>query len=143
MVLVAIYFVTGADSASLVLGSLSSRGSLAPKKPLVVFWGVTIGGVAAVLLLSGGLEGLKNATIIVALPFVIVMLALCVALMKELMTDPAANVLRHHMRQKGFRDAIRRIVGEEVETRTAPKNPWVRGRMKFGVGGGRRTGTEE
>ncbi|MEU5870234.1 BCCT family transporter [Glycomyces sp. NPDC047369] len=142
MVLVAIYFVTGADSASLVLGSLSSRGSLAPKKPLVVFWGSTIGAVAAVLLLSGGLEGLKNATIIVALPFAIVMLALCVSLMKELTSDPAANVLRHHMRQKGFRDAIRRIVGEEVDTRTAAKNPWGRARMKYGVGG-RRTGTEE
>jgi 7-cyano-7-deazaguanine synthase len=35
---------------------LSSRGSLSPKKPLVVFWGATIGGVAAVLLLSGGLD---------------------------------------------------------------------------------------
>ncbi|THV28407.1 BCCT family transporter [Glycomyces paridis] len=143
MILVAIYFVTGADSASLVLGSLSSRGSLAPKKPLVVFWGVTIGAVAAVLLLSGGLEGLKNATIIVALPFVVVMLALCVALMKELTADPAANPLRHHMRQKGFREAIRKLVGEEFQTRGGPKNPWGRGRMRPGVGGGRRTGGEE
>ncbi|GAA2285473.1 BCCT family transporter [Glycomyces scopariae] len=142
MILVAIYFVTGADSASLVLGSLSSRGSLAPKKALVVFWGATIGAVAAVLLLSGGLEGLKNATIIVALPFVVVMLALCVALMRELTTDPAANVLRHHMRQRGFRDAIRRIVGEEFDTRTAAKNPWGRARMRF-PSGGRRTGTDE
>jgi choline/carnitine/betaine transport len=142
MVLVAIYFVTGADSASLVLGSLSSRGSLAPKKPLVVFWGATIGAVAAVLLLSGGLEGLKNATIVVALPFVVVMLLLCVALMKELMSDPAANPLRHQMRHKGFRDAIRKLVGEEVDNRTADPNRWGRGRLRFGVGGGRRNGTE-
>ena len=78
-----------------------------------------------------------------ALPFVIVMLAVCVALMKELMTDPAANPLRHHMRHKGLRDAIRRIVGEEVDTRTGQRNPWGRGRIRFGAGAGRRTGTEE
>ncbi|SDD17396.1 BCCT family transporter [Glycomyces harbinensis] len=143
MILVAIYFVTGADSASLVLGSLSSHGSLAPKKPLVVFWGATIGAVAAVLLLSGGLEGLKNATIIVALPFVVVMLALCVALMKELTVDPAANPLRHHMRQKGFRDAIRKLVGDEFDSRSTPSNPWGRGRLRFGVKKGSRTGTDE
>jgi choline/carnitine/betaine transport len=139
MVLVAIYFVTGADSASLVLGSLSSHGSLHPKKPLVVFWGATIGAVAAVLLLSGGLQGLKNATIIVALPFVIVMLLLCVSLMKELTQDPAAHPLRHQLRSKGFRDAIRKLVGEEVSRR----DKWGRGRMRFGVGNNKRSGTEE
>ena len=143
MLLVAIYFVTGADSASLVLGSLTSHGSLHPKKPLVVFWGATIGAVAAVLLLSGGLQGLKNATIIVALPFVIVMLALCVALMKELMQDPASHPLRHQLRHKGFREAIRKLVGEEVDSRTADRNKWGRGRVRFGVGGGRRSSTEE
>jgi choline/carnitine/betaine transport len=142
MVLVAIYFVTGADSASLVLGSLSSHGSLAPKKPLVVFWGTTIGAVAAVLLLSGGLQGLKNATIIVALPFVIVMLLLCVALMKELVQDPASHPLRHQLRHKGFRDAIRKLVGEEVDSRTADPNRWGRSRLRFGAGS-KRSSTEE
>jgi choline/carnitine/betaine transport len=142
MVLVAIYFVTGADSASLVLGSLSSHGSLAPKKPLVVFWGATIGAVAAVLLLTGGLQGLKNATIIVALPFVVVMLLLCVSLMKELTRDPAAHPLRYQLRHKGFRDAIRKLVGEEV-SRTAERNRWGRSRLRFGVGNGKRTSTDE
>ncbi|THV34633.1 BCCT family transporter [Glycomyces buryatensis] len=144
MLLVAIYFVTGADSASLVLGSLSSHGSLHPKKPLVVFWGMVIGAVAAVLLLSGGLQGLKNATIIVALPFVFVMLALCVALMKELVTDPGANPLRQQLRHKGFREAIRRLVGEEVSAHAENgNNRWYRGKRKFGMGSGRRSNHEE
>lgn len=39
MVLVAIYFVTGADSASIVLGTLSSRGAIRPRRRLVVTWG--------------------------------------------------------------------------------------------------------
>jgi choline/carnitine/betaine transport len=141
MLLVANYFVTSADSASLVLGSLSSSGSLTPKKPLVVFWGLTIGAVAAVLLLSGGLEGLKNATIIVALPFMFVMLLLCVSLMKELREDPAGSRLRHQLRHKGFREAIRKLVGEEVETRIADPNKWGRGRLRFGLR--KRTGTDE
>ena len=144
MLLVANYFVTSADSASLVLGSLSSRGSLSPKKPLVVFWGATIGGVAAVLLLSGGLEGLKNATIIVALPFVFVMLLLCVALMKELATDPGGNPMRQQLRHKGFRDAIRRLVGEEVRARSGEEGDrWGRGRLRFGLGPRRRPNQEE
>lgn len=143
MLLVANYFVTSADSASLVLGSLSSSGSLAPKKPLIVFWGATIGGVAAVLLLSGGLEGLKNATIIVALPFVFVMLLLCVSLMKELMADPGANPLRQHLRHKGFREAMRRMVGQEVEARSEHPNRWSQGRLRFGLGPKRRSNQDE
>ncbi|WP_026929621.1 BCCT family transporter [Glycomyces tenuis] len=144
MLLVANYFVTSADSASLVLGSLSSSGSLAPKKPLVVFWGATIGGVAAVLLLSGGLEGLKNATIIVALPFVFVMLLLCVSLMKELNEDPGASRLRQQLRHKGFREAIRKVVGEEVSAQSSESgNRWSRARLRFGPASRRRPNQEE
>ncbi len=143
MLLVANYFVTSADSASLVLGSLSSSGSLAPKKPLVVFWGATIGAVAAVLLLSGGLEGLKNATIIVALPFVFVMLLLCVSLLKELNDDPGAHTLRRQLRHKGFREAMRKFVGEEVEARSEHPNRWSQGRLRFGLGPKRRSNQDE
>ncbi|WP_084546757.1 BCCT family transporter [Glycomyces arizonensis] len=144
MLLVAIYFVTGADAASIVTASLSSRGSLAPKKRLVVFWGAVTGAVAAVLLLSGGLEGLKNATIIVGLPFVLVMLVLCVSLVKELYGDPSANPLRQHLRHKGFREAIQRMVGEEVSARSDETgNRWYRGRLRFGLGPKRRSNQEE
>ncbi|UYQ77892.1 BCCT family transporter [Glutamicibacter sp. JL.03c] len=94
VVLIAIFFVTGADSASIVMGALSERGAEEPTKKSVVFWGVATGAVAAVMLLAGGdhpaaaLNGLKNITIVSALPFVIVMLLLCVALWKDLSRDP-------------------------------------------------------
>jgi choline/carnitine/betaine transport len=144
MLLVAIYFVTGADSASLVLGSLSSRGSLSPKKPLVVFWGMSIGAVAAVLLLTGGLQSLRNATIIVALPFAVVMLLLCWALLRELRSDPGANPLRRHLRHKGFREAVRRLAGQELESlRDERTSRWSRGRYRLTPGVGRRTTEEE
>lgn len=57
-------------------GSLCSGGSLHPSRLLVTMWGVLVGAIALVLLLAGGLEGLQQATILVALPFVVVMLLL-------------------------------------------------------------------
>ncbi|MFG2913528.1 BCCT family transporter [Kitasatospora sp. NPDC048298] len=111
VLLVMTFFITSADSASLVLGSLSSRGSLHPRTWLVVVWGVLMGGVAAALLLAGGLTALQNATILVALPFVVVMLLLCVSLVKELREDPAAGPSRLHP-PHGLRDAVREVVGE-------------------------------
>jgi choline/carnitine/betaine transport len=91
MVLVAIFFVSGADAASIVMGTLSERGTLEPKKWTVVFWGAATGAVAAVMLLVGGdsaLTGLQNLTIVAALPFVLVMIGLAAALVKDLRADP-------------------------------------------------------
>jgi choline/carnitine/betaine transport len=91
MVLVAIFFVSGADAASIVMGSLSERGTLAPSRRTVVFWGVVMGAVAAIMLLVGGdeaLTGLQNLTIIAALPFALVMVGLAVSLAKDVRTDP-------------------------------------------------------
>ncbi|MGR0160770.1 BCCT family transporter [Paenarthrobacter nitroguajacolicus] len=94
MVLVAIFFVTGADAASIVMGSLSSNGAEHPRRGVVIFWGSLTGAVAAVMLLAGGdkpseaLSGLQRVTIVAALPFVIVMLLLCFALVKDLRRDP-------------------------------------------------------
>src|SRR3712207_678893 len=89
MVLVAIFFITGADSASIIMASLSSNGSSDPKRGLIIFWGLLTGAVAAVMMLAGGdepseaLSGLQRITIVAALPFVLVMLLLCFALVKD------------------------------------------------------------
>ena len=91
MVLVSIFFVSGADAASIVMGTLSHRGSLRPRRATVVMWGVTTGGVAAIMLLLGGedaLAGLQQITIIAALPFVVVMIGLAFALARDLSQDP-------------------------------------------------------
>ncbi|WP_024757602.1 BCCT family transporter [Streptomyces exfoliatus] len=113
MILVMTYFITSADSASLVMGSLTSRGSLNPPTWLVVMWGVLMAAVAAVLLVAGGLSSLQTATILVALPFVVVMLTLCFALLKELREDPGAGPARHHALH-GLGDAVRTLVGEAM-----------------------------
>ncbi|WP_405669086.1 BCCT family transporter [Streptomyces sp. NBC_01527] len=93
MILVGIFFVSGADAASIVMGTLSQKGILEPAKWVVVFWGVVTGAVAAIMLLIGhgsgdALAGLQNLTILVAAPFTFVMIGMCVALMRDLRQDP-------------------------------------------------------
>jgi choline/carnitine/betaine transport len=93
MILVGIFFVSGADAASIVMGTLSQKGTLEPSKSVVIIWGVLTGAVAAIMLLVGGggntaLEGLKQLTILVAVPFCVVMVGLCVALTRDLRRDP-------------------------------------------------------
>ncbi len=96
MVLIAIFFVSGADAASVVMGTLSQRGSIEPSRWVVVFWGVVMGAIAIVMLLVGGegdeagsaLTGIQNITIIMAAPFALVMVLLCVSLAKDLRHDP-------------------------------------------------------
>ncbi|WP_299534636.1 BCCT family transporter [uncultured Streptomyces sp.] len=93
MILVGIFFVSGADAASIVMGTLSQKGVLEPAKYVVVFWGVVTGAVAAVMLLIGNgkgdaLAGLQNLTILAAAPFVVVMVGMCVAMLRDLRADP-------------------------------------------------------
>jgi glycine betaine transporter len=87
IVLVALFFVSGADAASVVMGMLSSRGSLTPARPVIILWGVFTGAAAAVLLLAGGLQALQQAAIIAAAPFTLVMIGLCVSLFEALSVD--------------------------------------------------------
>ena len=54
MILVGIFFVSGADAASIVMGTLSQKGTLEPSRFVVIFWGVLTGAVAAIMLLVGG-----------------------------------------------------------------------------------------
>ncbi|WP_068257598.1 BCCT family transporter [Janibacter corallicola] len=91
MVLVAIFFVSGADAASIVMGSLSEHGTLEPNKVTVIFWGVATGAAAAVMLIIGGedaLAGLQQVVIIASLPFVVIMIGMAVSLVKDLQADP-------------------------------------------------------
>jgi choline-glycine betaine transporter len=108
IVLVSIFFVSGADAASIVMGTLSQGGSVHPKRSVVIFWGVLMGGVAVVMLLAGdgsetALTGLQNLTIIVAAPFAVVMIGLCVSLWRDLRTDPL--VLRENEMLRAMRES--------------------------------------
>ncbi|CAM5251810.1 MULTISPECIES: BCCT family transporter [Streptomyces] len=134
MVLVGIFFVSGADAASIVMGTLSQKGSLEPSRWAVVFWGVVTGAVAAIMLLVGSgqgdaLTGLQNLTILAAAPFVVVMIFMCVALMRDLRHDPL--VVRDKMGSEAVELAV--IEGHkkydgEFELRVGPgRGPDVEG----------------
>ncbi len=85
--LVATYFITSADSATLVLTTIMSHGAIHPARRHRVFWGGLQGVVAAVLLLVGGtasLATLQTAAIASALPFSFIMLLMCLSLTKAL-----------------------------------------------------------
>lgn len=77
VVLVATFFVTSADSGALVMDIISSNGD--PEPPLTgrIFWALSGGAIAAVLLLVGGLTALQTAAITTALPFSLIMVLMC------------------------------------------------------------------
>ena len=86
-VLVITFFVTSSDSGSLVIDIITSGGRTDPPVWQRIFWAVTEGIVAAVLLLTGGLGALQTASITAALPFTVVMVVVCWGLFKGLQRE--------------------------------------------------------
>jgi glycine betaine transporter len=84
---VAIYYITVADTATFVLGMLSEGGTLNPSNKIKMTWGIIQSALAAVLLLAGGLNVLQTASIAAALPFAIIMIVMCFSLLKGLKSE--------------------------------------------------------
>ncbi len=82
--LIITYFVTSSDSGTLVITTLLSDGDDDPPAAHRIIWGATEGGIAAILLLMGGLGALQTAAITAALPFAIVMIFMMIGLVKAL-----------------------------------------------------------
>ncbi len=88
VVLLMTYLVTSADSAVLIVNTINAAGDEGPKaRPHIIFWGVALGSVVAALLLVGGLKAIQTAMVIGALPFSLVMVLMCVALIKAIYND--------------------------------------------------------
>ena len=87
ILLIAGFFITSSDSGSLVIDSLTSGGKIDAPVGQRIFWAVTEGTVAAVLLIGGGLQALQTATIVTGLPFAIILLVMCYSLYKGLKED--------------------------------------------------------
>jgi choline/glycine/proline betaine transport protein len=82
VVLVTSFFVTSSDSGSLVVDSLTAGGKLDAPVPQRIFWALTEGAVAAVLLIGGGLGALQTAAISTGLPFAVLLIVLMWSLLK-------------------------------------------------------------
>lgn len=90
-----LFFVTSSDSASMVIDIIASGGNPDPPVGTRLFWAISEGLVAAALLIAGGLKALQAASIAAALPFVIILIAACIALVKALEADHQANASKH------------------------------------------------
>ena len=115
IILIAIFFITSADSGSLVMSMIATGGQIEPKGWIRVVFTCITSLLAIALLLSGGLEALKTAAIIIALPFSVIMLAICwatvVAFNREIRAYDKAQ-------SAAFVDRIGEYYGLEVEEPT-------------------------
>ena len=88
LVVISLFFITSADSGIYVLNNIASRDkSLVAPRWQAVMWGVLMSVVAIVLMRSGGLANLQAMTLLVALPFAMLMLLMCFSLWKGLNAD--------------------------------------------------------
>ena len=88
LVVISLFFITSADSGIYVLNNIASRDkSLAAPRWQAVMWGILMSVVAIVLMQSGGLANLQAMTLLVALPFAMLMLLMCFSLWKGLSAD--------------------------------------------------------
>ncbi|MDR6689876.1 choline/glycine/proline betaine transport protein [Microbacterium sp. 1154] len=112
LILIGIFFVTSADSGALVMGMIATGGEEEPKRWVRIFFTLATSLIAFALLLAGGLQALQTAAISIALPFSLVLLAICWA---------TVTAFRREMRaydkaeRAQLRDSIGAHYGLEVE----------------------------
>ncbi|PRA00043.1 choline transporter [Arthrobacter sp. MYb229] len=109
MASIIVFFVTSADSASIVMASMSQRGRPEPSRWVTVVWGLLLGLTAASLLLAGGAEGLaglQSLMVVSALPFAFVVMGIMIAWWRDLRTDP--YILRVKFAHAAIAQGIRR-----------------------------------
>lgn len=126
VLLIITFFVTSADSGSLVVDSLASGGVMETPVWQRIFWAALLGTVAAVLLLAGGLKALQTASIVSALPFAVIMLiaafgmwrALSIETHRDSSLEQALQQSRHFHQRKGhgWKDRLDSLVEYPDET---------------------------
>lgn len=87
IVLLCTFFITSANSATFVLSMFSQNGDLNPSKKKMLIWGILQAVIAYALMISGGLKALQTASIAAAFPFIFIMLAICLSILKALAGD--------------------------------------------------------
>ncbi|WP_331710180.1 MULTISPECIES: BCCT family transporter [Sphingomonas] len=108
IMLVAVFFVTSADSGALVIDTLASGGAEDTPRWQRIYWCVLLGVTATLLLLTGGLGALQAATLIAALPFCFIMLMLALGLVRQTNADLAGVTLSNEAPAIGER--LKRLI---------------------------------
>ena len=113
MVAVVIFFVTAADSASIVMASMSQGGRPEPSTWITILWGVLLGTIAIALLLAGGqsaLSGLQSLMVVSALPFAFIVIGVMFSWAQDLRTDP--YIIRRKYARAAIAQGVRRGIDE-------------------------------
>uniref|UniRef100_UPI00403B38AD Glycine betaine transporter BetP n=1 Tax=Corynebacterium glutamicum TaxID=1718 RepID=UPI00403B38AD len=124
MILLGTFFITSADSASTVMGTMSQHGQLEANKWVTAAWGVATAAIGLTLLLSGGdnaLSNLQNVTIVAATPFLFVVIGLMFALVKDLSNDVIYLEYREQQRFNARLARERRVHNEHRKRELAAK----------------------
>ena len=79
-----LFVVTSVVSAAFVLGMLSTGGSLDPPVKVKLIWGVVLGALGLVMILSNSIEAVRSIIALGAMPFVFIVLLLAVCLLRAL-----------------------------------------------------------
>ncbi|SHF63953.1 choline/glycine/proline betaine transport protein [Loktanella atrilutea] len=104
IILIVMWFVTSSDSGSFVIDMLTAGGDPDPPKVQRIFWAISEGAVASVLLLAGGLSALQAAAVVAGFPFAIVVALILIGLIKALRWDPLI-VYRHNQKYRNDAEA--------------------------------------
>ncbi|UHQ98624.1 BCCT family transporter (plasmid) [Natrinema zhouii] len=108
ILVVAMFFVTSSDSGSLVIDHLTSGGKHDVPKTQRIFWAITEGVVAALLLYGGGLNALQTAAIATGFPFSLVLVVMCYTMYLGLQTEYEL------LQSEEFADRVQDITDEDV-----------------------------
>ncbi len=93
MVILFVFLVTSADSASYIVSQMTDHGSLNPPLYKRLTWGVLISAICITLIVASGLRGLQSASLVAALPFAVVLFLMMGVLMWELRADRRAMLI--------------------------------------------------
>lgn len=116
ILLVTSFFVTSSDSGSLVIDSITSGGKLDAPVGQRIFWALSEGGVAATLLIGGGLQALQTAVITAGLPFCILMLIMCYSLYLEFIKEDKEMRQREQVKsRRSYEKVISELVTKEQQ----------------------------
>ncbi len=121
VLLVISFFVTSSDSGSLVIDSITSGGKLDAPVGQRIFWAISEGAVAAVLLIGGGLSALQTAAITTGLPFLIILVIMGYSLYKGLQKEHArSETLKKEQDKKSYENTLSQLVQKNLKKKNEP-----------------------
>ena len=129
MLILFVFLVTSADSASYIVSQMTDHGSLNPPLYKRLTWGVLISAICLTLIVASGLEGLQSASLLAALPFAMVLFLMMGVLMSQLRADRRAMLVELY--QRNAETPVGADVFEADDFTDLPPEKRIRRRLNF------------